>query len=318
MADATALEIYQACLDRVAEAVMALDLDTIEAAFNLPVQIKTRAATIVVETPRDLRDGYREIGESLRMRNVTDFFWLASTAHWLSPRYIEGFHVTHILRNAEALEKPYHSRTVICETAEGWKVDEIEVGLNNAHFPISVPEIPAGPAFSASGAASPRADVRAIPADPLEIYRAFLNRYTAYNMAHDFEGWASMYLYPHTVHTDAVDKVVKTPEGGRDVFALLSSYIRDGQVDRYERVPTHAVFLNGNQICGYHESTMYRGDDIVIGPVKSRLILQRVGPDWFIRTLTNALSNKGFPFDGAVPSDTLIPLNEIKARRRNA
>lgn len=315
--DDQALLIYQQCLDTLATALLSGDMDTLAAGFNLPVQMQTLAATMVVETEDELRAGYSKMSDRIRSDGVTHFFWLASSARFLGPDYIEGFHSTHRLRNAEPLVPPFHSRAVLKRIGDTWKIDEIKAQIQNTSWPIEVPKGVSAPQDPDELTQIVRRDARAGASDPLDVYRQFLDEYSAHNMSGDFEAWSAMHLFPHTVHYDSLDQVVKTPEGDREFFDMLSNMLKEKNVTEFRRDPTHAVFLSGNQICGYHEGTMYSGDVQVFGPVKSRIILQRVGPTWFLRSISNSISNTSYPYKVPRVSDKLVPLSKISSRRRS-
>jgi hypothetical protein len=311
-----ALRIYQESLDTLSRAVMSLDLDGCAALYNLPVQVRTLTGEMVIETDKDLRDGYEVYAQSLIGQGATDLLWLASTARWISPDFIEGFHVTHILRKTMPLTEPYHSRVVMRLVGDTWKIDEIEIQVPKTQWPVMLPSLPDGRAVAQSFFKFARGDARSTVANPLSVYALFLRDYSAFNMAHDFENWSAMHLYPHTTHTDFVDKTIKGPEGNRPFFDMVSRLIREHGCDRFERAPSRAEFLSANQICGYHTGTMYAGDKIVLGPVKSRMILQRVGPTWFLRSVTNAVANDQFPYNEPQVSSELTRLLDIQNRKR--
>ena len=312
-----ALRLYQELLDRLSTAVLAGDLDTVSGCFSLPTRINTLASTITIETDAELREGYRQLGANLHASGATHFFWLAKMARWVSPNYIEAFHVTHALKNSQPLMEPYHARVMVRFDGENYMVDEVDIQLENTSWPFEPPKLAPGKMSGFDPRKVAQDDARIVETDPLVVYSRFMKTFTACQMNRDFEAWSSMHLYPHTFHTDASDQVVKTPEGHRSFFQMIDNMLNDGRCDRLERVPSRAAFLSGNQICGYHEAIMYRGDEIVFGPVKSRTILQRVGADWYVRSITNAISNDGLPCEAPHVTESLISINSISDRRKS-
>lgn len=314
--DAEALRIYQQRLDTLARTVLDGDYAATPDFFNLPTQFRTLRAELVIEDAADVVENYRGFHADQVSRGLTDLLWLASDARWLSPDYIEGFHVTHLMRGTTPLYPPYQNRTVLKNVGGVWKVDEFETALSNTKFPLDHLMVRNGTGVDPQVFASPAQDARSVVADPLTIYRRFLEDYSACNMAGDFAGWSAMHLYPHTIHTEAVDRTIKAPDGIRAFFDMLTQIIRDNGADRLERAPSRAEFLSANKICGYHIGRILRGDEIVLGPIKSRMILQRVGPTWFLRSVTNSVANDVFPYQKPIVSAELIGLRDIQSRKR--
>lgn len=313
-----ALEIYQNVLDRLARTLLRQEFDTLAGFYNLPMQVRTLRAEMVFETAEDIVENYRGFHEEQSSRGMTELLWLASDARWLNRDFIEGFHVTHILSGTTPLHPPYQSRAVLREVDGIWKIDELETALENTHWPFDRLLVRAGgKGVDAARFTAMAHDARTVVADPLAIYRRFLRDYTAANMAGDFDAWSALHLYPHTVHTEAVDKTIKTPDGIRAFFDMLDRIIRENGADRFERLASRAEFLSSNKICGYHVGTIYRGDEIILGPIQSRMILQRVGPSWFLRSVTNSVANDVFPYKKPIVSAGLIGLRDIQSRTRH-
>ena len=313
--DAHALEIYQGVLDDLSQTLSQGRYDHAPGFFNFPIQFRTQGADMVLETVEEVERGYAVLLESLRGQGMTEILMLASRARWLSPKYIEGFHVSHYLTGTTPLVPPFHNRAVLREVAGAWRVDEAESEASNAKWPIDKIKVADATNLPNARLSFPREDARTSVLDPLDVYTRFLQSYSACNMAHDFDGWAALHLFPHTVHTDAADKIIKTPDGIRPFFEMLSRIIQEHGVDRFERAPSRAEFLSADKICGYHTGTLYRGDTLIMGPIKSRMILQRVGPVWYMRSVTNAVSNEQIPWSEPEVSSTLIGLSEIQGRR---
>ena len=313
--DIEALEIYQRLIDAVAAELVAGRYAAVTGFFNYPLQFRTQGADMVMELREEMEEGYHSMIEGLRAQGLTDILFLSSRARFLSPGYIEGFHVSHYLSNATPIVPPFNNRTVLRLVDGNWLVDEAESEAFNARWPIDTLKVDPNADLSRVRLHFPREDARTSVRDPLDVYARFLRAYSDRNMAHDFEGWSAMHLYPHTIHTDAVDKTIKAPDGIKPFFDMLSKIIREHDCDWFERAPTRAEFLSANKICGYHTGALYSGEALVMGPIKSRMILQRVGPDWFLRSVTNAVSNDRIPWERPKVSAELIGLREIQARR---
>lgn len=313
--DAAALEIYQRFADDMSSALADRRYTEAAALFNLPVQVRTRSGDVVLELPEEVADGYRVVFDRLHAGGLTDVLWLAFHARWLSPGYVEGIHVSHYLRHANAIVPPFRTRMVLRDVAGRWLLDEAETAARKPIWPIEILDVQADADIRWDSDRFPREDARTSVFDPLTVYQRFLDAYSLCNMTGDFEAAARMHLFPYTVHTNTMDKTVKAPEGLRDFFDRIGDVIRKHGVDRFERKATRAEFLSASKICGYHTGALYRGDTLVVGPIQSRFILQRVGPDWFIRSITNAVANATYPFAEPELSPEMIGLRAIQERR---
>ena len=196
-----------------------------------------------------------------------------------------------------------------------WRLDEVETAARKPIWPVEILDMQPEAQIRWNDARFPKEDARTNVSDPLAVYQRFLDAYSVCNMTGDFEAAARMHLYPYTVHTNTIDKTVKAPEGLRDFFDRISDVIQKQGVDRFERKAERAEFLSASKICGYHTGALYRGDTLVIGPIQSRFILQRVGPDWFIRSITNAVANATYPYTEPELSPEMIGLRAIQERQ---
>lgn len=271
---------------------------------------------MIVETEADLRTGLLKFGDSLRSQGMNHFIQLAESARYLSDDYIEAFHVTHTLRNAVPVVPAYQNRGIIRKCEDGaWRFIEMDTALANDSWPIVLPRVHAGQLHFVSDN-DPVDDSRVANMTPAVLYQECLDRFTAANMAHDFDQWCENCFFPHTVHTEQIDATINEPSDIWPFFEMISNIIRDKSIDRFERVLDHAEFLSGSLICGYHNGILYSNDEPILGPIQSRMIFQRVGTRWLKTSVTNSVANAEFPFAEPVPSDGLVTLRQIQERTR--
>lgn len=307
-----ALTIYQDWLDIVFGAILGGDVEVIATHVSLPYLHRSRDMKLVIETRADMERGFASFARMLRSQGVNQFIGLATSAEHLSDDYIEGFHVVHSLRNAAPVLPAYTDRVVLRRGAAAWKLSEIQHGFSHRHWPVSV-------IFMYECAATGRAvndDARRDTTQPLALYQRFLNAFTQANVTGDFDGYCKMVDFPCSYHSHGRDEVAESPDDARPYFDLVWALLRENRIEEFARIADSAEFLGGNTICGYHISRFMRGGTDALAPVKSRMILQRTGTRWRLKSVTNALKDDEFPRNELVVVDDLITDIEIQKRTR--
>lgn len=310
-----AIRIYQDILDELSEATTALDFDTVRARHVLPFVRRTLASEVVIETEEDLFKGHRGVAFSLMARGVDQYIRLVSDAEFLSPHYIEGHHVTHMLRGAARVMPSYSNRVILQKVKGVWKLSELDSDLENAEWPyrsLAVPDLrspvrqlPMDPT-----------DVRHTSAEPLDLYQQFIDNLTRANIEEDVDAYCNMCSFPYTVHHDQSDIVVTSRKEIRPAFDTITNLLRKHRTKDLERRAKRAEFISGNRICGYHDSLIYSDGQIVVGPIQSRMILERSGPQWRLKSVTNSITNEKYPYSDPVLAETLVTIRQIQERQR--
>ncbi|WP_299969022.1 hypothetical protein [uncultured Roseobacter sp.] len=315
MSDARALVIYQDALDAVSRAIMEEDGPGLMARAKLPHLVRTAQSEAVMETPEDLIQGFGVFAQAVKALGATQLVRLATDATYLSPQYITGHHVTHTLRDALPVIESYTNRMVLICDAGIWKMLETETTLQNPHWPIHMPRAPRDGARKAAPAA-PKDDVRKLAVSPLRLYQDFLDALSEANNAGDFDGYCNHMLFPYSSHTEATDTIIDSPEDVRPFFDGLRQTLAKHGADRIARCAESAEFISADLICGYHATEFRAGEACVFGPVKSRMVLKRQNTDWYLKSVTNALQNKRYPYNVPRPGKALVTLQKIQERTR--
>lgn len=138
------LRMFQTFLDDVTIAVMAGDFDTFAAHVSLPFHLVTESARLVVTTEADLRAGFDDFQQTLKVQHVTDMIRLAESAAFLSEDQISGRYVTHLLANGHRAVPPFSSQMELRREAGIWRTASISNSLYNHRWPLMVPEVKHG------------------------------------------------------------------------------------------------------------------------------------------------------------------------------
>lgn len=315
MVGVTALTVYQETLDILSRALMEGDWEVAQARIKLPHLQRTQSTQVVVETAEDLIIGLTAYRDALRGRGATHLVRLATDAEFMSENYIAGHHVTHTLNNAVPVMDSYANRMVLLREDGLWKVLEVECMLDNPHWPIHIPHVHRAGA-DPKALRSPENDARRQSVDPLIIYQSFVDELSEANTDGDFEAYCNCLLFPYSSHTESLDTIISTPDEVRLFFDMLQSQMRNSGADRIDRHAEQAEFISSDLICGYHATTFYAGEVSVFGPIKSRMMLTRKGTSWYLKSVTNSLSNTRFPYTVPKPSTALVTLRTIQERTR--
>lgn len=315
-ADEAAKAIYQALLDDLSEATLRYDPTVLRDAVQLPMLLTTMNEQFVIENAEDWLGSVKGFHQYMVSMGVNHFIRIAHKAEFLSENYIEGHHVTYIMRNAEKVVPDYENRTALTRVDGRWRVSTMDTSMENDRWPVVSPRITQDrkPQWRE---VSPEADARRKSTSPMSIYQTYLDRLTLTNMEDDFDGWCEMCAFPHTVHINQVDQLIEDPDGIRPFFTMLSDQIKEHGITTFSRQATHAEFISPTQICGYHTTTLGTEDEVKLGPFDCRYILTRVGTRWRMSSVTNTVANDTFPYDEPEPSKTLITLQEIQKRMRS-
>lgn len=311
MAQEDPIQIYQDWLDIVSGALLAEDIETISAHVALPYLHRSIDTRIVVETRHDLDSGFRTFARALRALGVNQFIRLVTSAEFLSTEYLQGHHVTHILRNATPVVPSYVNRMVLRRGPNAWKMTEVYNGFSHGSWPVKSITVPAADPTRPHGAEN---DARRDAAQPLALYQRFLNKLTQANVAGDFDGYVALCQFPYSWHARAEDTVVNNPDEVRPFFNMMSGLLQNNGIEEFVRIADHAEFLNGNTICGYHTARFLKDGRDAIEPVKSRMILHRVGVRWFLNSVTNAIV--AIRLDGGRPETAPDLVTQIEIEER--
>lgn len=305
--------IFQTILDEVAEAGAAGDTDGMMRYFSLPYLHEALDTKIMLENQEDLRVGLSAFYETLRGKGVTQMIRLVSQADYLSPNYIEGQYVTHLLRDSRPIVRSYANRAVIRRSGDSWRLTQTFNGFSHKIWPIRVLYVPDDPPDYST---PHQDDARREALEPLAIYQSFINRMTQANVAGDKDGYLSMCTLPMWMHMDETDQLIENKQGIYDFCDAVTKLLQDNEVEDMLRIADHAEFVSANEICGYHTAHFLRGGEAVVDPIKSRLLLKRKGTRWFLQSVTNSIKYGEHPYIDPVPTTDLITQLDIQKRTK--
>jgi hypothetical protein len=306
-----ARDIYQAMLDDTSRLVLNGDADAYCQHVVLPFVLRTSEGETVIESHADMATDILKINTWLQSQGVTDYIRLARTARFLDRDTVEGFHVTYALRNALHVIDPYSNRMILKRGSDGmWRATSAEHELAGALHSWHKPTAVHG-AFSAQW--SGKVDGLA---DAMPRYQGFLDRNSRHANTRDFDAWVADFTVPYLAHYNAADHHVHSTEDSRAFFDQMIRQIDKLGADQLVRSARHAVFLSPDRIFGYHEATMTKAGAVCFGPIQSRMILVLEDDRWKCSSVTNSLSNTGFPGGDFEPSENLPTLREIQKRMK--
>ncbi|MEP4198605.1 MAG: hypothetical protein ABJL99_23530 [Aliishimia sp.] len=303
--------IFQNVLDAMSQAVAQDGVKGLMPLFSLPYLHLALDAKIMLETREDLIAGLEAFYQTLASKGVDKVIRLASKATHLSANYIDGIYVSHLLRGTLPIVRSYTNRAVIRRTTDGWKLTETMNGFRHNTWPIRVFSVPDEvPDYTSLGIE----DSRRSALEPLAIYQTFINAMTRANVSGNFEDYCNRCLFPHTSHTNNHDTKNVTKEHSRVFFDALLELLEEHKVEDFMRIADHAEFVSADEICGYHTARFLPDGPGGLAPVKSRMILKRLGTRWFMSSVTNSLSNEGYPYRHPIPTEDLMTQLAIQKR----
>jgi len=307
-------EIYQTWLDTVTAAIMGEDDATILSWFGRPFLMRTADAQVLIETDEDMLQDVNVLRSGIAAQGATHFIRLVQKARYLSEDYIEGWHVSHMLRGAVAVVPPYRNRLVLHRDGDIWRCTEADHQLSNPHFPIHLPRVDTD-AFVEKWA-EPMADIRATHARAEPLYKAFVEELDRAINTTDPESWSSLYRFPLEMHLDKVDRILNDPAELIEFFDHYYQIRAEHPDAELRRDVKYAEFFGSDRVIGYHDATIWSGDQILFGPVRSRMILSMEEGAWKCSAVTNSLSNAEFPVRTPKTSTELRTMREITERMR--
>lgn len=314
--DQQAVEIYQAKLDHMSTLLLAGEVEAAADILFLPNTMRTAQSEQVFETREEIIDQIKKVCSFLQSNGVTHYVRLVTHSAYLSAGFIKGLHTTHILRNATYVVAPYDCTGFMQQRDDVWGFTQLDTMLGNRYFPIvnPTPLDDSRQTFDAEYTEDARSGDQAA----VEIYQDYLDALTATNLADDFEGWCNHCFFPHTVHTTAMDKTIKTPEGIRPFFEMLTAMIREKGITSFRRIAETASFISGDRIVGYHTGNLNRGEEVIIGPIKSRMVIQKTDAGgWAMTSVTNSVLDQSIQGGFENPTNSIPTLREIDKRNRD-
>lgn len=306
--------IYQEWLDCTSSALMTDNVEGFVDNVALPFIMRTGTGETVLETKEDLRGDVVNVTLALKSQKVTDYIRLVKQARYLDEATIEGWHTTHVLRNAMSVTPAYGNRMILRLMDGVWKVTEADHELSGNRFPLSLLRSEPG-SFEAAWADA-KANIRNYQTRAEPIYQVFLNSLDDTVNTPSFAGWCDLFTFPHSIHYDATDHVAAVPQDVRSFFDMIVNQLEKLGSARMVRSARYAEFLSDDRIFGYHDGTIFKGDEVVFGPIKSRMMLTFEDGQWKCSSVTNSLSHET-PSDPTVEvTDKLPTMREIQKRMR--
>jgi hypothetical protein len=310
-----AMSLMQELLNVQSRALLAGDVAAMRATVAMPYRRITTGMDLIIESETDFHTGIKAFASSLESLGVNHFIRLAADAEFLSDDRIEGYYVTHALRNATAMLPSYHNRIVLQNFDGAWRLVEVASDLVAKHWPINMLRV--AEAGTMGGPARPIHDARRNAAEPLALYQRFIDRLTAATLNNNFDAYLALCDLPYSDHNSTIDTLLNTPEDVRPVFDMAVELIRGQAADTCVRRADSAQFLGSDIMCGYHETVFLKGGQPALPPIKSRMILKRKGVGWKLKHVTNAVANPSAPYSAPEPTEALPTHREIQERTKS-
>ena len=131
-----AADILQIYLDEVSQAVMTDDWETYRARISLPCRIVSHNENKVVSTVQDLKDGFDQFRDTLRLQRVTDYIRLVEAAAQLDADLISGRYVSHLISGSHRLMPPFRSEMTLRLVGARWCAVSVTNSLPNSRWPL--------------------------------------------------------------------------------------------------------------------------------------------------------------------------------------
>ena len=304
----------QEVLDVQSRALLDGDASAMATTLSMPYRRVTLDIDLIVEKDADLHVEVDAFSNSLRNLGVNQLIRLATDAEFINDHMIEGYYVSHALRNATQMVPSYLNRIVLQNFDGAWRAVEVASEFESRGWPINLMH------FATEGSVrKPKEliDQRRNVKNPLPVYQQFLDRLTDATRAQDFDAYIALCDLPYTCHGNALDTLMSTPEDVRPFFDLPVDMINGDKADTFERTAQSAQFLGPNIICGYHDSLFLKAGQKAIPPIKSRMILKHTGMGWKLKHVTNSIANETYPYGAPKPTDALPTHREIQERTKS-
>lgn len=137
----TPAEILQSYLDDVGAAVLTGDWDAYQARVLLPFQLSTQTATLTVSTTTDLRAGFDDFHQMLRIQRVTDYVRIVDRADLMPDGQISGHYRSHLMAGGHRMMPPFKSEITLRLVGNLWRATAITNELTNSRWPILTPSL---------------------------------------------------------------------------------------------------------------------------------------------------------------------------------
>ena len=129
----------QSAVDRMADACMANDWPAFRAGLNLPFELVTAGASLVIEDDERMRQGFDTFAQMIQLRRVTAYIRPVLGAEFPAPGLLTGAYETHLLCRAERVVPPYTSRARLRLTDGAWRFERIVNTWENERWPVITP-----------------------------------------------------------------------------------------------------------------------------------------------------------------------------------
>ena len=136
-----AVALLQSYIDVAAAAVMRGDWPTYEAHVWLPFHLVTQTAEMTVTTQSDLRAGFDDFRETLKLQPITDLIQWVETASQQDRDLITGQYMTHLLASGHRVSAPCRSSITLRLIGNQWRAVSIANSSAIARWPITVPKL---------------------------------------------------------------------------------------------------------------------------------------------------------------------------------
>lgn len=128
--------LLQTYLDQVSQAVMTDDWPAYCARIALPCHIVSHNENKLVTTVEDLRAGFDQFRDTLRMQRVTDYIRLVEAASQLDADLISGRYVSHLISGSHRLIPPFRSEITLRLAGTEWCAVSVTNSLPNSRWPL--------------------------------------------------------------------------------------------------------------------------------------------------------------------------------------
>ncbi|MEZ5713786.1 MAG: hypothetical protein R3D85_00585 [Paracoccaceae bacterium] len=133
-----AVDIYQAHLDTVSQALFRGDFDAVTALMHYPSAMETDDDWVCIDSAPALLPSLRSFRETLSRLGVTEYHRICRGADFAQddPDRIEGLHETYALRHAVPAMPPYLNRMTLIRRDGIWLGAGIRAAARNTDWTI--------------------------------------------------------------------------------------------------------------------------------------------------------------------------------------
>lgn len=128
--------ILQSYLDEMGRIVLSERFEDYAARIELPLNLLTSSANIIVRNLDDLRDGFDDFTDMIRSLDVTDMLRSVKVARFIGNDHVVGIYETRLMSGRRQALSTFHSKMWIGTYDGIWKAIKIHNTTDEHRWPM--------------------------------------------------------------------------------------------------------------------------------------------------------------------------------------